>query len=63
VHIDALLPFDRVQVMDSQGKLLHDSSFSLRRSVDLPLDHAGTVVYALWRNGRLMGQGRVVREP
>jgi hypothetical protein len=62
VRIDALLPFDRVEVTDAQGKLLLDRSFSARNVVDLDLNAHGVLLYTLWSQGRLLGKGRVVRE-
>jgi hypothetical protein len=62
VHIDALLPFDRVEVTDMQGRLLLDQSFTPRGAVDLDLNARGTLLYTLWSKGRLLGKGRVVRE-
>ncbi len=62
VHIDALLPFDRVEVTDMQGSLLLDHSFTPRRAVDLELNARGTLLYTLWSKGHLLGKGRVVRE-
>ncbi len=62
VRIDAVLPFDRVEVTDAQGKLLLDRSFTARNMIDLDLDAHGTLLYTLWSKGRLLGKGRVVRE-
>lgn len=62
VRIDALLPFDRVEVTDAQGKLLLDRSFATCTAVDLELSTRGTLLYTLWSKGGLLGKGRVVRE-
>lgn len=52
--------FDRFQVINAAGQVLLERGFTPRTAHEEHLEQSGPLVYMLWHNGELVGQGRIV---